>query len=37
MNDVGVANFEVVPSENVAIVPVGDKKQFKNAIESICG
>ncbi|MBI5229826.1 MAG: glycosyltransferase [Candidatus Magasanikbacteria bacterium] len=37
MNDVGVANFEVVPSENVAIVPVGDKKQFKNAIESVCG
>lgn len=35
MNDVGVANCELKPSENVIILPVNDKEKWKEAILSI--
>lgn len=35
MTDVGVANYEVKPGPKVAIVPVNDKEQFKNAMQHI--
>lgn len=35
MNDVGVANYELKPSENVEIVPVNDKEQWIQAILDI--
>lgn len=35
MNDVGVANYELKPSEKVTILPINDKEKWKEAILKI--
>ncbi len=37
MNDVGVAGFEVSSGKEVTVIPVNNKKLFKQAIERVCG
>ena len=35
MNDVGVANYELKPSEKIKISPVNDKEAWIKAIKSV--